>query len=346
MDHFIGLDVSLASTAICVLNAHGKVAKETMAASEPEELVAALRALSGTVVAVGLEAGPLSQWLHKHLTEAGFETVLMETRQVKGALKAMPIKTDRRDAEGIARLLQMGWFRPVHCKSVSAQEIRAVLTTRKSIQQAIINLELSIRGVLRNFGLKMGRVPKGRFEERVRELTDGNSMLEAAAGPILTAREALRFELAKLEKLVRDHAKSDPVCRLMMTMPGVGAIVALTVKSAIDDPDRFRSSKDLGPWAGLTPRRTQSGERDIIGQITRAGDTGLRTALYQAATVMLNRGRPSWLTAWALRVAQRRGKKRATVALARRIGVVLHRMWRDGTEFRFTRAEAMAESAA
>lgn len=346
MDHFIGLDVSLASTAICILNTHGKVAKETTAASEPEELVAALRALSGKVVAVGLEAGPLSQWLHKHLTEAGFETVLMETRQVKGALKAMPIKTDRRDAEGIARLLQMGWFRPVHCKSVSAQEMRAVLTARKSIQQAAINLELSIRGVLRNLGLKMGKVAKGRFEARVRELTVGNPMLEGAADPILRARAALRNELAGLEKLVRDHAKSDPVCRLMMTMPGVGAIVALTAKSAIDDPERFRSSKDIGPWVGLTPRREQSGERDIIGQITRAGDAGLRTALHQAATVMLNHGRPNWLTAWALRVAGRRGKKRATVALARRIGVVLHRMWRDGSEFRFTRAVAMTSPTA
>lgn len=345
MDHFIGLDVSLASTAICVLDARGKVVKETTAASEPEELVTALRALSGTVVTVGLEAGPLSQWLHKHLTEAGFEAVLMETRQVKGALKAMPIKTDRRDAFGIARLLQMGWFRPVHCKSVSAQEMRAVLTARKSIQQAVINLELSIRGVLRNFGLKMGRVAKGRFEERVRELADGNPMLEASAAPILRARAALRDELAGLEKLARDHAGADPVCRLMTTMPGVGAVVALTVKSAIDDPERFRSSKDIGPWVGLTPRREQSGERDIIGQITRAGDVTLRTALYQAATVMLNRGRANWLTAWALRVAGRRGKKRATVALARRIGVVLHRMWRDGTEFRFTRAEAMAKSA-
>lgn len=345
MDLFIGLDVSLTSTAICVLTVHGNVVKETTTASEPEELVAALRVLSGNVVVVGLEAGPLSQWLHRHLTEAGFDTVLMETRRVKGALKAMPIKTDRRDAEGIARLLQMGWFRPVHCKSVSAQEIRAVLTTRKSIKQAIINLELSMRGVLRNFGLKMGKISKGRFEERVRELTDGNPMLEVASGPILTAREALRIELAKLENLVRGHAKSDPVCRLMMTMPGVGAVIALTVRSAIDDPGRFRSSKDVGPWAGLTPRREQSGERDIIGQITRAGDAGLRTALCQAATVMLSRGRPNWLTAWALRVAHRRGKKRATIALARRIGVVLHRMWRDATEFRFPRAEPVTKLA-
>lgn len=346
MDLFIGLDVALASTAICVLDAHGKVARETTAASEPEALVAALRALSGNVIAVGLEAGPLSQWLHKHLTEAGFEAVLMETRQVKGALKAMPIKTDRRDAIGIARLLQMGWFRPVHCKSVSAQELRAVLSTRKSLQQALINLELSLRGVLRNFGLKMGPVTRVRFEVRVRELVDGNQMLEQAAAPVLRAREELRKELAGLEKLLRDLAKADPDCRLMMTMPGVGAVVALTMRSAVDDPGRFRSSKDIGPWAGLTPRRNQSGEHDVIGQITRAGDAALRTALYQAANTVLCRSAPSWLKAWALRVAARRGRKRATVALARRIGVVLHRMWCNGTEFRFTREEAIAASAA
>lgn len=181
-----------------------------------------------SITGIGLKAGPLSQWLHRHLCAEGLEAVLMETRQVKGALKAKPIKTDRRDAEGIARLLQMGWFRPVHCKSVSAQEMRAVLSTRKSLQQALMNLELSLRGVLRNFGLKMGAVTKLRFEARVRELVDGNLMLERAAAPVLRAREELRKELAGVEKLLRDLAKADPDCRLMMTMPGVGAVVALT----------------------------------------------------------------------------------------------------------------------
>lgn len=339
MELYIGLDVSLASTAICAVTAQGKVLKEITAPSEPEELVRALRSLPGTVVGVGLEAGPLSQWLHRALVDAGFDAVLMETRQVKGALQAMPIKTDRRDAEGIARLLLMGWFRPVHGKSMSAQEMRALLSSRKAIQRAMLDIEGSIRGVLRNFGLKMGKVAKGRYEERVRELVDGNAMLEAAARPILTVRAALRRELAELEKLLRDLAKTDPVCRQLMTMPGVGAIVALTFKSSIDDPDRFRSSRDVGPWVGLTPRRQQSGERDVISQITKAGDVGLRTALFQAATVMLRLGKHNWLSAWAWNLAKLRGKKRATVALARRIGVVLHRMWRDGTEFRFRRAE-------
>ena len=346
MDLYIGLDVSLASTAICAVSAHGKVIKEATAASEPEDLVRALRDLPGTVIGVGLEAGPLSQWLHHALVEAGHDAFLMETRQVKGALKAMPNKTDRRDAEGIARLLQMGWFRPVHRKSMSAQETRALLSARKAIQQALLNIELSMRGILRNFGLKLGNVSKGRYEARVRELVAGNPMLEAAAKPVLTVRRELRQELVGLDKLLCGHAKTDPVCRLLMTMPGVGALVALTVKSAIDDPDRFRSSREVGPWAGLTPKRDQSGERDILGHISKAGDAGLRSALFRAATVMLNRGRASWLTAWAWNVAKSRGKKRATIALARRIGVVLHRMWRDGTEFRFKRADAMAAAAA
>ena len=346
MDIYIGLDVSLASTAICVVGEKGKIVTEARVASTPEAVIAFVRQLPPGNAVIGLEAGPLSQWLHKGMSEAGFESVLMETRQVKAALSAMPIKTDRRDAEGIARLLQMGWFRPVHCKSVSSQEMRALLSSRRSVLDALINMELSLRGVLRNVGLKLGTVSRNRYEARVRELIAGNERLEAAAEPILRARAARRGELAGLEKQVRNLARQDPVCRLLMTMPGVGHVIALTFVSAIDDPERFRRSKDVGPWVGLTPGRNQSGEKDIVGRITKAGDAGLRTALYQAATVMLHHTGPNWLKAWALRLAKQRGNERATVALARRIGVVLHRMWRDGAEFRYTREEAMAVRAA
>jgi transposase len=337
MNLIVGLDVSLAMTAVCVLDARGQIVREAKVESNPDALLGFFRDLDACDPSVGLEAGPLSQWLYRHLREAGYDVTLMETRQVKGALKAMPVKTDRRDAEGIARLLHMGWFRPVHCKSLSAQEMRAVLSARKSVKKAALDIELSVRGVLRNFGLKMGQVAVGRFDARVRELIADNPMLMAAAEPLLQARANLRRELARLERLLRDMVKADPPCRLMMTMPGIGPVVALTMRAAIDDPTRFRSSKDVGPWAGLTPSRHQSGERDVIGAITRAGDAGVRAALFQAATVMLNRGAKSWLTAWAQKVAGRRGRKRATVALARRIGVILHRMWSDGTEFRFTR---------
>lgn len=331
---FIGLDVSLAKTAICVISEHGQIVKEAQAASEPEALVNWVGELDGSIAAIGLEAGPLSQWLHHGLTNAGLDVVLMETRQVKGALKAMPIKTDRRDAEGIARLLHLGWFRPVHCKSVSAQEVRAVLGARKAVQQSMIALELSLRGLLRNFGLKVGTISRGRFELRIRELAVGNPMLEAATEPMLRARSSLRHELAGLERRVRQLAQDDPVCRRLMSMPGIGAVVALTFRSAVDDPARFTSSKKVGPWVGLTPSRNQSGERDVSGGITKAGDVTLRRVLCQAATVMMHRGRSTWLRTWAAQVALRRGGKRAMVALARRIGVILHRMWVEDTDFR------------
>ena len=213
----------------------------------------------------------------------------METRQVKGALKAMPVKTDRRDAGGIARLLHLGWFRPAHCKSVSAQAVRAVLCARKAVRQSMIALELSLRGLLRTFGLKVGAISWGRFELRIRELAAGNPMLEAATGPMLRARASLRQELAGLEWCVRQLAQNDPVCRRLMSMPGIGAVVALTVRSAVDEPGRFTASKKVGPWVGLTASRNQSGERDVSGGITKAGDVTLRRALCQAAPLRLSR---------------------------------------------------------
>ena len=211
---------------------------EARVASAPKSLVSFMRELPHGIAAIGLEAGPLSQWLHKGLTEAGFEAVLMETRQVKAALKAMPIKTDRRDAEGIARLLRLGWFRPVHCKTVSSQEMRALLTSRKSVLDALTNMELSLRGVLRNFGLKLGQVSKGRYEARVRDLIAGNTMLEAAAESILRARAGLRRELAR----------EDRVCRVLVTMPGVGHVIALTLRprSTIPSGSEDRRMSDLG----------------------------------------------------------------------------------------------------
>ncbi|MCB1377521.1 MAG: IS110 family transposase, partial [Alphaproteobacteria bacterium] len=221
-----------------------------------------------------------------------------------------------------------------HCKSVSAQEVRAVLNARKALQQGFIALEMSLRGLLRNFGLKVGPISRGRFEHRIRELGGGNPMLEAATEPMLRARYSLRRELAGLERQVRQRAREDAACRRMMSMPGVGAVVALTYRSAIDDPGRFSSSKKVGPWVGLTPSRNQSGERDASGGITKAGDVNLRRALCQAATVMMHRGRTTWLRTWAAQVARRRGSKRAMVALARRIGVILHRMWVEDTDFR------------
>jgi transposase len=336
MEYYAGIDVSLERSSVCVVDATGRIVREAKVASEPEALAGFFAGLGLAVTRIGLEAGPLSQWLHAGLSEAGFEAVLLETRHVKAALSAMIVKTDRKDARGIAQLLRMGWYRPVHCKSPPAQEVRALLVGRKLLQGKLLDVELGIRGLLRGFGLKLGEVSKGRFAARVRELVAGQPMLERVVEPMLRAREALRCEFHVLHRAVLAIVREDAVCRRLMSVPGVGALVAITFTSAVDDPARFRRSRSLGAYLGLTPKRYQSGETDVTGGISKAGDTMVRTALYEAANVMLTRaGKFSTLKRWALEVAKRRGPRRAKVALARKLATVLHRLWVDGSEFRF-----------
>ena len=341
MEYFAAIDVSLELSSVCVVDGTGRIVREAKVASEPDALVRYLRESGLVLTRVGLEAGPLSQWLHAGLTEAGFEAVLLETRHVKAALGAMTMKTDRNDARGMAQMIRMGWFRPVHAKTVPAQEIRALLVARKQLLARLNDIELGLRGILRGFGLKLGDVAKGRFEARVRALVAGHRTLESLAEPMLRARAALRAEYAALHREVLRIVRLDADCRRMMTVPGVGAIVAVTFKAAVDDPGRFKRSRDVGAHFGLTPKRHQSGEVDRSGHISKTGDAQVRTALFEAAHVMLLRvQRFSALKAWALRVARTRGLKRAKVALARKLAVVLHRLWVDGTEFRWNREAA------
>ncbi len=340
--------MSLELSSLCVLDATGKVIREAKVASEPEALVKFLSGLDLTIVRIGLEAGPLSQWLYDGLHEAGFEAVLLETRHVKAALSAMAVKTDRRDARGIAQLLRMGWYRPVHRKSVSSQEIRALLGARKQLQIKVIDLEQTVRGLLRGFGLKVGDVSRGKLPARIRELTAGHAMLEKIVEPLLVAREAMWREFASLHREVLVIVKEDQVCRRLMTVPGVGALVSLTYRAGVDDPGRFTKSKSVGAFFGLTPKRYQSGESDVTGGITRVGDAGVRTALHDAANALLTRAhRFSTLKRWALDVAKRRGMRRAKVAaLARKLATVLHRIWADGTEFVWGKDPAAAAAPA
>ncbi len=340
MEHYAGIDVSLELSSVCIVDAKGKIVRETKVGSDPDALVAFFKQLGFPVARIGLEAGPLSQWLYAGLAQAGLEAVLLETRHVKAALSAMTVKTDRKDARGIAQLIRMGWFRPVHCKSPGSQEVRALLVARKQLLGKLLDVELSIRGILRGFGLKMGVVTRKTFETRARELSSGQAMLETVIGAMLTARAVLQSEYAKLHKSMLVIVRDDKICRRLMTVPGVGPVVAITFKTAVDDPTRILKSKAVGPLFGLTPKKYQSGETDVTGGITCVGDTMVRTALYEAANILLSRvTRFSALKRWGMEVAKRRGLKRAKVALARKIGVILHRMWVDGTDFRWTKAE-------
>ena len=343
MEHYAGIDVSLELSSVCIVDAQGAIVKEAKVASDPEALVTWFREAGFPVMRIGLEAGPLSQWLHTGLKQADFAVLLLETRHVKAALSAMTVKTDRKDARGIAQLIRMGWFRPVHAKSAAAQEVRALLVARKQLLNKVLDIETSIRGILRGFGLKVGHVPRGGFEARVRELATGQAMLEQIVDAMLAARTTLRTQFNLLHKAVLAIVREDAVCRRLMTVPGVGPLTAIIFKSAVDDPSRIKRSKGAGALFGLTPRKYQSGERDVTGAITRVGDEMVRTALYEAANALLLRVRRfSTLKRWAMEVAKRRGMKRAKVALARKLAVILHRMWVDGSDFRWSNAEPVA----
>ena len=343
MEHYAGINVSLESASVCVVDASGRIVCEAKVASEPDVLIGWFDNLGVEVSRIGLEAGPLSQWLYAGMREAGLPVELLETRHVRDAFKAMPVKTDRKDARGIAQLIRLGWFRPVHCKSLPAQELRAVLTARKLVQGKRHDIEMSLRGILRGFGLKVGPTTTRGFEGRIRELVEGHPTLSAVADALLLARATLGEQLGKLQKQLVSLARNDVRARLLMTTPGVGVLVALTYVAAIDDPARFRSSKATGAHFGLTPKKYQSGETDVTGRISKIGDASVRTVLYEAANVILTRPvKGSSLKSWAMRVAKRAGMRKAKVALARKLAVVLHRMLADGTEFVAGRAAAKA----
>ena len=335
MEHYAGIDVSLECSSVCVVDAMGKIEREAKVASDPEALIAWFGSLGLKVVRIGLEAGPLSQWLYAAMKQAGLAVELLETRHVRRAFETMLVKSDRNDARGIAQLMRLGWFRPVHCKSLPAQEVRALLTARKLVQSKLQDTENSLRGILRGFGLKVGKTTPARFAGRIKDLVAGHPSLEVIAQAMLAVHAVLQREFKGLEKRVRLLARSDPSTRLLMTTPGVGAIVALSYASAIDDPARFRSSKQVGAHFGLTPKRYQSGQTDYTGRISKIGDAAVRTALYEAAHVMLTKPLKGCteLKSWAMRIAKRAGMSKAKVALARRLSVIMHRMLVDRTSF-------------
>jgi transposase len=346
MEHYAGIDVSLEYASVCMVDASGTIIREGEVASEPEALIGWFDAIGLRLERIGLEAGPLSQWLYAGMRDAGLAVELLETRHVRSAFKAMPVKTDRNDARGIAQLMRLGWFRPVHCKSIAAQEMRALLTARKLIQSRLFDVEMSLRGILRGFGLKVGPTTPKRFAARIRELVAGQATLEAIAAAMLAAHEVLLREFNGFERRMRTTARTDARVRLLMSAPGVGPIVALTFVSAVDDPARFKSSKAVGAHFGLTPKRYQSGETDVTGRISKIGDASVRTALYEAAHVMLVRPvKGSGLKSWAMKLAKRAGMKKAKVALARKLAVILHRMWIDGTSFVFHPSKPAAAAA-
>ena len=337
MTYYAGLDVSLRTVNICVIDDQGEFVAETKLASDVQEIIAYLDSLELDIIRVGLEAGTLTQYLTYGLQSAGFEMICMEARQVKAALSAMRNKTDKHDARGIAQILRSGWYSRVHVKSMESHQIRMLLSSRKAVLSKCIDLENEVRGLFKVFGIKLPpKLGHGAFDDTVRDIIEADATLNHALLPLLDARLVLYHTFRVLDNRTRTLAMKDPVCQRLMSTPGVGFITALTFKSGVDDPHRFKRSRTVGAHFGLTPRRFQSGEIDNPGRISRCGDRAVRATLYTAANALMTRSsRWSSLKAWGMKLAKTRGHRRAVIAVARKLAVILHRLWIDDTQFRW-----------
>ncbi|KUO69162.1 MAG: transposase [Alphaproteobacteria bacterium BRH_c36] len=343
MEYYVGLDVSLKQTAICIVDHTGAIKHEAMVPSDPESIADFVRSHTESVIRIGLESGPTSTWLWTELDKMGLPVICIDARHAKAALKMQINKSDRNDAAGIARIMQTGWFREVRVKTLDSHAIKALLVSRALLVRIKRDIENQIRGVLKNLGLVIGRAKMNTFTTRTRELIEDKPALIAVIEPLLIARETVEEQIAGLDRKVMRLARNDTQVRRFMTTPGVGPITALCYLATIDDPARFNKSRNVGAYIGLTTRRYASGETDWSGRISKCGDAMLRSYLFEAANVLLTRvAKWSALKAWGMRIAKRSGLRKAKVAVARKLAVILHRMWVDGTEFQWSSKEATA----
>ena len=343
MGYYVGLDVSLKLTAICIVDQTGVVKHEAMIPSDPDAIAEFVQARVESVVRIGLESGPTSTWLWTELNKMGLPVICIDARHAKAALKMQINKSDRNDAVGIARIMQTGWYREVRVKALDSHAIKALLVSRSLLVKIKRDIENQIRGLLKNLGLVIGRAKMNTFKTRAQELIEDKPALIAVVEPLLIAREAIAQQIADLDRKVMRLARNDAQVRRFMTTPGIGPITALCYLATIDDPTRFNKSRNVGAYIGLTTRRYASGETDWTGRISKCGDAMLRSYLFEAANVLLTRvAKWSALKAWGMRIAKRSGIRKAKVAVARKLAVILHRMWIDGTEFNWSSKEAAA----
>ena len=339
MAYYAGLDVSLEQTSVCVVDETGAVVLEHRAATEPETIAAVLAALPRAPARVLLETGGLTPWLWHELSARGLMVHCIDARRAKARLALRPAKTDRNDARGLAEIARMGWYANVWVKSLDHHALRAKLAARAKLVATVRDLGNQLRGLLRAFGLRLGKGKGRAFEQRVLTLVANCPALQPVADALLAARRAVRAEVERLDRVLLREARRDATCQRLMTVPGVGAITALAYQSTIEAPSRFRRAREVGAYVGLVPRRHQSGELDRSGRISKQGDALLRGYLYEAATVLLTRlQRACALRSWGRALAERIGMKKARVAVARKLAVLLHHLWIRKEDFRWTPA--------
>ncbi|MER9607033.1 IS110 family transposase [Mesorhizobium sp. M0243] len=334
MKQYVGLDVSQRETSVCVVDDAGRSVFQGKVKSDPGALTELLRKRAPHAERIGFETGAMSSWLWHELKRVGLPVVCIDARHAKAALSVRMNKSDENDARGLAELVRVGWYREVKVKSAESQATRSMLVARSRLVEIRRDLENQTRSMLKEYGLQFSRSIGSQFRRKVWELVADGHPLRSLVQALLSVHEQVCCEQEKLDRQVRHLAREDETTRRLMTVPGIGVVTALTFRHTIDDPARFRSAANVGAYLGLTPRRKQSGETDINGRVSRWGDRLLRTYLYEAASVLLHRTKKwSTLKAWGMRLSRRIGLKKAKVAVARKIAVLLHCLWVDGTSF-------------
>jgi len=337
MPYFVGLDVSQKTTSICVVDANGRRIWRGVCATAPEQIEQKVKRHAGDGARIGIETGAMTPWLVHELRGRGLDVVCLDARHARAALKMQINKTDQNDAEGLAQIMRTGWYRSVHVKSLDAHRARSLLGARAQLVGMRTRLSNHIRGVLKTFGILPGGVRGMRFDRRVEAQLVDRPDLEPIVGPMLATWRQVREQIKAFDKAVRALVRKSVECRLLMSAPGIGPLTVLAYVSTVEDPERFARSRAVGAHLGLTPRQYQSGEVDRSGRISRCGDTLARTLMYEAAVVILTRvKRSSGLKDWALNIARSSGHGKARVALARKLSVILHSMWRSGEPFRWS----------
>ncbi|QOG23244.1 IS110 family transposase [Bradyrhizobium sp. SEMIA] len=336
MKLYVGLDVGFEETSVCIVDSEGLTVREIKVSTEPEAIRSAVEGSADRLDRVGVEASSLGIWLYRELQPVGLPIIVVEARHMRVSLSTMRNKTDRNDARGTAQMMRLGWYRAVHVKNIDMQKMRTLLTNRKLLKRKLIDLENHVRGALRAYGLLVGAVARGAFEARVRELIEhSDPIFVMSIQVMLDVRRALLEGYDRLHRVLLQVVQHDPVCRRLMTVPGVGPVVALSFKVGVHDPHRFARSRTVGAHFGLTPKRHQSGTSiDFEGRISKQGDISVREALCEAAASLLLRVRKwSALRAWGLRIAKRSSMLCAIAAVARKLAGILHRMWVSETDF-------------
>ncbi len=333
MAEYIGLDVSMKETAVSIRR-EGKRIWRGKCASDPSIIAELIRERAPTVERVVFETGPLSVWFYHALCGENLPAICIDARHAKAALDMAANKTDANDADGLAHLAEVGFYREVRVKSFDSMLARTLVSARSRLVRMTTELSNQIRGIMKTFGLVVPAGKGSTFEKNVRNLLLQHKDLADIVLPLLEAWLGLRIRVAKLGRQLVADAHQNKACQILMSVPGVGAITAISFSSAIEDPENFRNSRAVGAWIGLTTRRYQSGEVDYDGHISRRGDSHLRGLLYQAAIVILTRySKESGLRTWGFQLRERVGLKRAAVAVARKLAVIMHTMLKNGTFF-------------